>query len=63
MGGGFQKGSGLFLNGQRFEQLWVAVLVVEQGGGYRIAAGGGIGRCLGVGTCSKNGEGGGGNQW
>ena len=63
MGGEFWKGSGLFLNRWWFEQPRVAALVVEWGGGYQIAMGGGIGHHLGVGTCSKNGEGGGGNQW
>jgi hypothetical protein len=37
--------------------------VVEWGGGCRIDAAGGVGRRLGVGTCSKGGEGGGGDQW
>ena len=62
-GSGFQKGSGLFLNRRQFKQPWVAVLVVEQGGGYQIAMGGGVRHHLGVGACSKNGEGGGGDQW
>jgi hypothetical protein len=37
--------------------------VVEWGGGCRIDAAGSVGRRLGVGTCSKGGEGGGGDQW
>ena len=63
MGSRFQKGSGLFLNGRWFKQPRVAALVVEQGGGYQIATGGGVRHRLGVGACSKNGEGGGGDQW
>ena len=54
---------GWLSNGWWFEQPRVAALVVEWGGGCRIDAGGGVGRRLGVGTCSKGGEGGGGDQW
>ena len=67
--GAIEKVVGCFLNGRRVSEgvwfvfEWVAVLVVEQGGGYRIAMGGSIGHHLGVGTCSKDSEGGGGDQW